>query len=210
MKVIFVRHGQTDWNKKKKIQGQTNTTLNDDGKKESLAIRYALEKDDISLIFSSPLERAYKTVEPLATKKKKPIICAKYLIERGFGVVEGLEIENIKSRKEKEQSMVLRKTGIQDYRPEGGESLVDVHFRVIEFLSFLLNINLNGVVVCMTHGGVLDILYRVIMREPLSSKRNWMIPNGAFYVLERCNQDFQIVNWAEISHLNRYEILDEY
>ena len=195
---------------KKKIQGHTNTALDCDGHSESAAITKALEQDGIDLIFSSPLKRAYSTIEPLARKKQKAIVCSKNLIERGFGIVEGLEIGNITSAKASEQNLILRKTAEKNYRPDGGESLYDVHIRVKEFLDFLSTIDIKGVIVCMTHGGVLDILYRIIMDEPLSSKRKWAIPNGAFFLLERCEGDFKIIKWAETSHLNSSGMLDEY
>ena len=195
---------------KKKIQGHTNTALDCDGHRESAAITKALEQDGIELIFSSPLKRAYSTIEPLARKKQKAIVCSKNLIERGFGIVEGLEIGNITSAKAYEQNLILRKTAEKNYRPDGGESLYDVHIRVKEFLDFLSTIDTTGVVVCMTHGGVLDILYRIIMDEPLSSERKWVIPNGAFFLLERSERVFKIIKWAETSHLNSSGMLDEY
>ena len=195
---------------KKKIQGHTNTALDSDGRRESIAISEALDKDCIELIFSSPLRRAYSTIEPLARRKQKAIICSKNLMERGFGVVEGFEIGNIKSAKCHEQELILRKTVEKNFRPDGGESLYDVHFRVKEFLDFLSTIDVKGMVVCMTHGGVLDILYRIIMNEPLSSERKWAIPNGAFFLLQRCKSDFRIIKWSEISHLKSAGMLDEY
>ena len=75
---------------KKKIQGHTNIALDSDGQRESIAISEALDNDSIGLIFSSPLKRAYSTIEPLARRKQKAIICSKNLIVRGFWVVEGL------------------------------------------------------------------------------------------------------------------------
>ena len=195
---------------KKKIQGHTNIALDSDGQRESIAISEALDKDSIGLIFSSPLKRAYSTIEPLARRKQKAIIYSKNLIERGLGVVEGLEIGNITSAKAYEQKLILLKTAKKNYRPDGGESLYDVSIRVREFLDFLSTINIKGIVVCMTHGGVLDILYRIIMNEPLSSERKWVIPNGAFFLLERCESDFKIIKWAETNHLNGRGMLDEY
>ena len=56
----------------------------------------------------------------------------------------------------------------------------------------------------MTHGGFL-ISYRIIMNEPLSSERKWVIPNGAFFLLERCKSDFKIIKWPETSHLKVVE-----
>ena len=60
-------------------------------------------------IFES-IKASYSTIEPLARRKQKAIICSKNLIERGFGVVEGLEMGNIKSAKAYEQKLILRKT----------------------------------------------------------------------------------------------------
>ena len=59
---------------KKKIQGHTNTSLDGDGHRESVRISEALDNDGIELIFSSPLKRAYCTIEPLARRKEKAII----------------------------------------------------------------------------------------------------------------------------------------
>ena len=111
-------------------------------------------------------------------------------MERGFGVVEGFEIGNIKSAKAHEQKLILRKTAEKKFRPDGGESLYDVYIRVKEFLDFLSTIDVKGIVVCMTHGGVLDILYRIIMNEPLSSERKWAIPNGAFFFARKMQKRF--------------------
>ena len=169
-----------------------------------------MNNDDIELIFSSPLKRAYDTIEPLAKRKQKAIICSKNLIERSFGLVEGLEIGNITSARAHEQNQILLKTGEKDYRPEGGESLHDVYIRVKEFLELLLTIDIKGTVVCMTHGGVLDILYRILRNKPLSSERSWTIPNGAFFFLKRCECDFKIIKWAETNHLDVNGMLDEY
>ena len=183
---------------KKKIQGHTNTVLDGDGQRESIAISKALDKDSVGLIFSSPLKRAYSTIEPLAKRRQKAIICSKNLMERGFGVVEGLEIGNIKSAKAYEQKLILLKTAEKNYRPDGGESLCDVFFRVNEFLDFLSTIDIKGIVVCMTHGGVLDILYRIIMNESLSSERKWVIPNGAFFLPVRWPQKIQTLLVASV------------
>ena len=184
--------------------------MDGDGHRESVAISEALDKDDIELIFSSPLKRAYSTIEPLAKRKQKAIICSKNLMERGFGIVEGLEIGNIMSAKAHTQNLILRKTAEKNYRPDGGESLYDVSIRVKEFLDFLSTLDIKGIAVCMTHGGVLDVLYRIIMNESLSSERKWVIPNGAFFLLERCRNDFKIIKWAETSHLDCSGMLDEY
>ena len=178
--------------------------------RESVAINEALDKERIELIFSSPLKRAYSTIEPLAKRKQKAIICSKNLIERGLGVVEGFEIGDVMSAKAYEQKLILCKTAEKSYRPDGGESLYDVYIRVKEFLDFLSTIDVKGIVVCMTHGGVLDILYRIITNEPLSSERKWAIPNGAFFLLERCKSDFKIIKWSETRHLNNGGMLDEY
>ena len=169
-----------------------------------------MNESHIELIFSSPLRRAYKTADPLARRKRKAIICVKNLIERGFGVVEGFEENNIETNEQLSKKLILRKTVEENFRPEGGESLTDVYRRVNSFLDFLSKLNLKGMVICVTHGGFLDILYRIIKKEPISSQRKWVIPNGAFFLLELEDKKFKILKWAETNHLRGSEVLDEH
>ena len=118
MRVIFIRHGQTSWNKKKKIQGQLDIGLDDEGFRQSLKIRDALKDFKPALIFCSPLKRSQATVEPLVKEKKCAIIYSRHLLERKFGVVEGMALNemNLKCNKKKKIIVANRKSYVPSKR----------------------------------------------------------------------------------------------
>ncbi len=89
MKLLLTRHGQTGWNVEGKIQGQTDTELNETGIKQAEVIREKLFNQKIDIIISSPLKRARKTAEIIARGRDIPIIIDERLSERDFGEFEG-------------------------------------------------------------------------------------------------------------------------
>lgn len=95
MKLLIVRHGQTDWNLKGKAQGRTDTKLNKTGIKQAEEIRDKLLNEVIDVVISSPLKRARKTAEIIASRRDIPIVCDKDITERSFGRYEGQEAKYI-------------------------------------------------------------------------------------------------------------------
>lgn len=93
MKVYIIRHGQTDWNVQRKMQGVTDIELNETGMSQAEEARKKINELDIDLILSSPLKRAKKTAEILNKDKKLEIIYDESFIERNFGNYEGVVIK---------------------------------------------------------------------------------------------------------------------
>lgn len=90
MKVIVVRHGRTEWNDLKKVQGQADIGLNNKGKEQAKTIAKLLEDKNIDLIFSSPLIRAKETAEIINANRNVPIVYDNRISERDYGEYEGL------------------------------------------------------------------------------------------------------------------------
>lgn len=95
MKLYIIRHGETDWNKQKKLQGQSDTELNDYGIELARITGEALKDVHFDYIFSSPLKRAYRTAELIRGDRKLAIKTDDRLKEIGFGVNEGVPAELI-------------------------------------------------------------------------------------------------------------------
>lgn len=95
MELIVVRHGQTDWNVNKKVQGQADIPLNNVGIEQANILRKNLENEKFNAIFSSPLLRAKQTAEILCPHNQ--IIYDDRLKERNFGEFEGLQINQFNS-----------------------------------------------------------------------------------------------------------------
>lgn len=88
MNLYIVRHGETDWNRKKLLQGQTDIELNDYGRELAIKTKKAFENIKFDKIYSSPLKRAYETAQIL-TESEDIIVCEE-LKEISFGIGEGV------------------------------------------------------------------------------------------------------------------------
>jgi len=96
MKIIFVRHGETDYNIEHRLQGRRDIPLNKNGKNQAKELQELLANYKIDIILSSPLGRAYKTAEKINSKRNLPLIIEPQLIERDFGEFEGKTFDEIR------------------------------------------------------------------------------------------------------------------
>ena len=137
MKLYFIRHGQTDWNIVKRLQGATDIPLNENG--EELARRTGEGMKDIpfDLIYTSPLKRAFRTAELVRGNRDIPIISDDRLREICFGDYEGLISKSEGySIPDPEFSNFFKKP--ESYKtPPNGESIESLIKRTGEFLEEL-------------------------------------------------------------------------
>jgi probable phosphoglycerate mutase len=90
MKVYNVRHGETDWNKDRRLQGRSDVELNSYGIELAEKTRDGLKNIHFDYIFSSPLKRAHKTAEIIKGDRAVPIVTDDRLMEISFGKNEGI------------------------------------------------------------------------------------------------------------------------
>lgn len=103
MDIYLLRHGETDWNKKRLLQGHTDTLLNEKGRRqvEDTARKLADLGIYMDAIIASPLKRAGESAAIAARVLDYPqdkIVVENLLIERGFGEGEGMALEEMKTR----------------------------------------------------------------------------------------------------------------
>lgn len=146
MNIMLVRHGQTDWNVKRRVQGWANICLNENGKKQAFIVAKSLIDVKIDLIISSPLERALQTAEIINKYKNVPIIIDERLKERNFGEFEGLEKNNFDF------------DGFWNYKMNNkylkAENIERFFNRVYDFLDEIKETYKDKKVLLVTHGGV--------------------------------------------------------
>ena len=151
MKLYILRHGQTNWNKKGKIQGKTDIELNEEGIEQAKEARKLLENYPIDMIVASPLKRARKTAEIINETKKAPIVFDKALEERGFGDFEG------KIRKEIHDE-ILDSEILDNYslnkEYKGVETIRSLCDRVWGLIEELKKTYTDKNILFVTHGGV--------------------------------------------------------
>ena len=100
MKIYLVRHGETEWNKEYRLQGQADTRLNDYGRELAVITAEALKNIPFDVIYHSPLNRAEETAVILKGERKIDIIADERIKEMSFGTAEGCHIQSIKNNPE--------------------------------------------------------------------------------------------------------------
>ncbi len=89
MIMYIIRHGQTQWNVEKKLQGWTDIPLNDEGRRMAHAVKDALKDTEFAEIYTSPLVRAYETADIIRDGRDIPVNIERDIIEIPFGDIEG-------------------------------------------------------------------------------------------------------------------------
>lgn len=155
MKLYFIRHGQTDWNRVHKLQGRTDIPLNEYGRYVAELTRVGLADVAFDLAFTSPLGRARTTAEIILGARQIPVNEDERIIEVNFGAYEGqgfrLEDENLQNFFEKPELY---------YPVNGSESMEAILERTGEFLSDLYQNEQyqNSTILISTHGAALSAL----------------------------------------------------
>lgn len=174
MKLFFVRHGQTQFNKDGLITGHIDEPLIEEGFKEAEATMEEMDAN-YAEIYSSDLLRCRQTAEILNKKLNLEIKYDKRLRERDFGSIAGKKFEDTDPTGE------LRKRDlscIYDYRQYGGESVEDVKNRLFSFINELKN--KEGRILIVTHGGVIRLLHHTVNNQKQDHVKNSSIHEFEF------------------------------
>lgn len=94
--IYLVRHGETEWNEKKLIQGHSDIPLNKKGEIQAKELGEKLKEIRFDAVFSSDLIRARRTAEIIILEKKLAVVTTKALRERLFGRFEGKHMDELR------------------------------------------------------------------------------------------------------------------
>ncbi|MBM6947604.1 histidine phosphatase family protein [Mordavella massiliensis] len=169
MKIYIVRHGQTDWNKARRIQGQVDIPLNEFGRHLARETARGLRDVRFDACFTSPLSRAKETAQIILAGRDVPVIDEPRLEEMSFGVYEGKCCAG--DNWELPENFHRFFDGPDRYEaPEGGESFGQVRDRTGAFLEELARRPeyADGQILLATHGAALAGLLCYIRRAPLA------------------------------------------
>ena len=170
MKLYIVRHGETDWNKARRVQGFSDIPLNEYGRHLARETAEGMKDIPFDLAYTSPLVRARETAEIILAGREIPLIESNGIKEMGFGEYEGMCI----SGKEKApESEAFKKFFIDtgNFVPaKGGESIADIMERTGQFLKELCeNQELQGKQILLsTHGAAMTALLNHIRGNLIS------------------------------------------
>ena len=202
-RITAVRHGETAWNAITRLQGQLDIDLNDLGRWQAERVGAALADSALQVIYSSDLCRAHHTAQAIARHSGiAPLDIRTHpgLRERCFGRFEGLTYAQVGDLHPEE---ALRwKQRDPAWAPPGGESQTQVFERVHAALSTIAQAHPGAHIAIVTHGGVLDVFYRLATGQGISAARTWELGNCAINRLLWTPQALTLVGWADTGHLD--------
>lgn len=154
MRLYILRHGETDWNKELRLQGQTDIPLNEKGRQLARVTGEALKEIPFDLVITSPLSRAVETARLVLGDRQIPVIEDERIMEIGFGVMEGGQVRNVDGEIT-DASFYNFFYDPGQYEPQkGGESICDLCVRTKAFLEELKTKTewLDKTILVSTHG----------------------------------------------------------
>jgi probable phosphoglycerate mutase len=204
-RILAIRHGETAWNRDARIQGYLDIPLNEAGLRQAARLDEALADEDLHAVYSSDLSRARETARALAARRGLPLQLDEGLRERSFGVFEGRSFAELEVACPDETLRWRRRD--PDFGPEGGERLDAFYARCVEVWSRIAATHPGQTIAIVSHGGVLDSLYRAATRVALQAPRTWSVANTSVNRLLYTDEGFTLVGWGDVQHLDG-EVLD--
>jgi len=201
--LILIRHGETDWNRELRFQGHIDVPLNDTGHEQARRLGLRLAGETVHHIACSDLLRTQQTAAPAAQQLGLPVRTTIELREQSFGVGEGLRAEEIQARHPRAWEDWLAFQA--DRALPGGESTREFHARVMAALGGIAEQHAGRVVLVVTHGGVLDMVWRTARSLGLDGPRRSEIPNAGVNRVRIADparpEAVEILDWADTAHL---------
>ncbi len=202
--LILIRHGETDWNRELRFQGQIDVPLNATGLAQARRVAGRLALEAMDALVSSDLQRALQTARAVAELQRPQLQLDPRievaLREQHFGLVEGLRVPEIQARHPQAWAQWVRFDA--DFAFAGGESTRQFHARVLAAVRALAQHHPQQTLVVVTHGGVLDMVYRSALGLSLSGPRESAIPNAALNRVRVSGESIEILDWADTRHLD--------
>ena len=210
MKLYLIRHGETDWNKTRRLQGQVDIPLNDFGRKLARETAPALQTVPFEVVYTSPLLRAKETAELVIGDRKIPMIEDTRIMEMGFGEYEGLICKghdyNIPDPAFRNFFLAPEKYD----PPQGGESFEQLSERLHAFLEEIFHKKelADKTILVSTHGAALCGMLRLIKKAPIEQfwgsgvHKNCAVTvvevkDGKAHILEEAVTDYreEVADW---------------
>ena len=149
MRLILIRHGESSWNRERRIQGISNIELNERGRKQAEKIAIALRGEKVDAIYSSPLKRAVDTAKAIAQVHHLEVNIEPDLRELDVGELDGLREKEVNQRYG-EFWKEWRKGDGSIHLP-GGESLEELQRRAWRAIQHIDGKHSNEVVIVVSH-----------------------------------------------------------
>ena len=181
-KLYLVRHGQSEWNYQKKVQGQQDTILTEQGRIQAKKLGHRLKKENIDAIYSSDLKRAYETANIIGKEINLEVTPVESFREIAFGHWEGKNIDYLNKSNEKEHLIWLKEP--HKFKMEGAETLHEIQKRAMMGVNLILDKNPGKNILIVSHGTTLKTIILGLLDMEIKYYNKLTLGNVSLTVVE--------------------------
>ena len=179
--IILIRHGETEWNSQKRMQGHSNSDLSSVGQAQIQALGEWMKNVPFDHIYSSDSLRAKQTAEAITQFSGHELKIDLRLREKNLGVFEGLTSEEARERHP--EVFRLFKTAGSKYVIDEGESTQQLQDRALEIVDEIRIKHLEERVLLVTHGGFIRVVMKHSLGLSLETPTRFLIRNTGVFRL---------------------------
>ena len=206
-KIYLTRHGQTEWNKARIMQGWQNAPLTNLGKNQAIQLCKRLKSIIFDAIFSSDSDRAFKTAKIITQNRNQEITKLASLREINLGEWEGRSIKDFKKSNPAEYHNFWKNPHL--YTSSTGENFLEVKQRVIYAIEKIIEQHPQDCVLIVAHTVVVKLILAYFDNEPIQEL--WNLPYirpTSLSIIQTHNQTKKIYLYGDTSHYNDYELTE--
>ncbi|MDH4422256.1 MULTISPECIES: phosphoserine phosphatase 1 [Bacillus] len=197
--VYVTRHGETEWNVAKRMQGRQNSALTENGMLQAKQLGDRMKDLSIHAIYSSPSERTLHTAELIKGERDIPIIADEHFYEINMGIWEGQTIADIEKQYPEEVNLFWNEPHL--FQSTSGENFGSVYKRVIEGIQLLLEKHKGESILIVSHAAAAKLLVGHFAGIEIANV--WDDPfmhSASLSVIEFDDDCGEVKQFADISH----------
>lgn len=199
MKAIIVRHGETDYNAQRILQGYSPVPLSTRGRQQAALVAERLPSLQPRILYSSDIQRAQETAEIISHKLALPIQPCTGLREWHVGTWQH------KSADEFETHLEAIGGHVVTYVPEGGESQLQAQERMVAQMQSLAAQHAGETVLCVSHGKAIDLFTRHVLGLDVMRTPAYSIINTSVNIFSHQNGGWELITLNDVYHLEALE-----
>lgn len=206
--ILLIRHGETAWNREKRIQGQEDVPLSPAGVDQARKLGRRLRPLSLAAAYASDLSRALLTAQTALEGTGVPVAIAPAFRERHYGRWQGLTWPEIESRFP--QDVAGYQSDAPDYELPGGESWNRMQDRVFSEMKVIAARHAGRTVAVFTHGGPCRAAVMAALGLPAALWRRWTTGNASIHRLiwetsAGGNGLWKLAGYNDVAHLEELD-----
>lgn len=205
LQVYLVRHGETQWNAQRRIQGQSDSALTEKGERQAEQVAERVKTLGITHVIASDLGRTRRTAEIIAQACGVDVTLDARLRELDMGVLERRNLDTLSEEEESWRRQLVN--GTADGRIPEGESMLEMSERMHAALNACLDLPVGSRPLLVSHGMALGCLVSTILGLPAWAERRLRLRNCSISRVDHQQSPWLASGWVvetagDISHLD--------